>query len=114
MEAKPPVEIVVKDTGALVGFACGTCGVFFTTRMNGGGAESKEQAAKHCVKMCACGNPVKYHYSLLCDSCQSAKETEKERIRFEKATKVTIEDYDGPVFWGDKFYGEVESLLDDL
>jgi hypothetical protein len=116
MEHPQPVEIVRKTDQSTVGFACGTCGILFTTKKDDltDVDEAKSAATQHCVRSCACGKPLDYHYYIICKDCRAAKEAEKEKARFEKATKVTIEDYDGPVFWNDKFFSDVDSLLDDL
>lgn len=119
MEPSPPVEIVRKHDQALVGYACSTCGVFFTIRKMSVIAgrelteeEAKQEATQHCVKFCICGQPLEKYYKLLCSACQGAREAEREKARFEKAEKISIEDYDGPIVWDDEYYDSVDALLD--
>lgn len=121
-----PLEIVVKDRpDEAVGFACSSCGIMFTTRMFGSGPGSKDTARQsalfHCApKECACGKAIDRKYWTICTECSDRKEAEKLHDRFEKAAKVSVEDYDGPIYWpdgpsgsmGEGFYTSLDEMLD--
>lgn len=123
-----PLEIVVKsDPDKPVAFACAACGVMFSCLIFGGhesGATTAKQAAEgHCgPKFCDCGKIIERRHWLKCDDCLEAKEVEKDAKAFEKAKKVSIEEYDGKyaVFWpkgpgggmGDGFYTNLDELLE--
>ena len=78
-----------------------------------------------CPKTCACGKTVEDKYSTICSVCQRNqwnREAEaKERLRFERAVKLTEAEYDGPVFndaisWNNGYFrdtGELHDMLTD-
>ena len=120
----PPTELVIKDTGTLVAYACPKCGLMFILHKSDGvehRAEKKRNAAAHCVKNCVCGKPLDYHYYIRCKDCRAELEVAREQARFEKAEKLSIEAYpDHPVFWekgtgdmnGEGYFSSVDALLD--
>jgi hypothetical protein len=113
---KEPLEIVVKAEDRLVGYACGECGALFLLQKNDKTEKDqaywKNEALAHCARNCACGNPLGKYYRLVCNDCQAKKDEEREAARFEKAHKIEIGDYDGPVFYGDEYFSDIDSLLD--
>ena len=113
---KEPLEIIIKAEDRIVGYACGECGVLFFIQPQDKTEKDREykknEALAHCAKSCACGNPLGKYYRLLCDECEGKKAKERESVRFEKAQKIEIADYDGPVVHGDEFYSDIDSFLD--
>lgn len=119
-----PREIIIKETGVPVAYACPGCGLLFLFGKNDSEEDRRRkhaEASTHCVKHCACGNPLDYHYLLLCTTCRAEKEAKKVQRAFERATKITIEDYpDDPIFWeghsgdmgGDGYFSNIDALLD--
>lgn len=126
LELPDPFELVVKGSEHLVGYACHKCGAAFLVHKRKDPAlyeaerkHQREQAAEHCVKACPCGQLIERSYHLRCNACYAQMEADKEKARFEKAKKLTIEEYDGPVYWdghsgdiGDGYFSDVEALLD--
>lgn len=120
----PPKELVIKETGALVAYACQKCGLMFILHPNEAvedREEKKRQAAAHCVKTCVCGKPLDYHYYLRCKDCRTELAAAREKARFEEAEKLSIESYpDHPVYWekgtgdmnGEGYFSSVDALLD--
>ena len=110
-----PLEIIVKGEDRLVGYACAKCGILFLLHEESDDENKKyqfEQAEQHCNKTCSCGAPLEKYYRLLCEKCDRQKQQERVQARFEKATKLEIKDYDGPVFWGEEYFNSIEDLLD--
>jgi hypothetical protein len=126
-ELPDPLELVVKGhEEQLIGFACPKCGAAFLVHKREDPAvyaahmaDERDNAAVHCVKECVCGKPIERSYHLRCDACCAQMEVDKERKRFEKAEKFTIEQYDDPVYWeghsasmGDGYFADIEEVLD--
>lgn len=115
-EPKPPLELVIKEENRSVGYACGACGALFLFRKGepeeGECAAKRDEALNHCRKFCACGAALEKYYRLRCAACEGKLAAEREQKRFEAAEKVTLEDYDGPVYWNDEYYDSVDELLD--
>ncbi len=119
-----PLDIVVKGReDHPVAFACPRCGTLFILRKNDSTEEvahRRLEASMHCVKTCVCGKPIDKHYMLRCGSCIHRMEQEKEQARFEKASKLSLEEYtDAPVYWqghegglGDGYFSGVDEILD--
>jgi hypothetical protein len=125
-ELPDPFDLVVKGHDEPVGYACPKCGAVFIVHnrkdeklREADRKHQQEQAAVHCVKLCVCGQPTDGFCYLRCSACRAQMEADKEQARFEKAKKLTIEEYDGPVYWeghsgtlGDGYFADVEDLLD--
>lgn len=129
MEMPEALELVIKGRDEPVGFACPQCGVMYTVKTFGGGGHpdaqqtAKQAAELHCApKLCECGKPLDKKPYTLCSECLEQREVEREHARFEKAAKVSIDDYDGDyaVFWpdgpgggmGEGFYSNLDELLE--
>lgn len=118
----PPLEVVIKGQEEPVAFACPTCGLLFLLSHKDSSEEREtkgREASAHCVKNCVCGKPLDYHYYLRCKDCRAQMEKDKEGARFRKAERVSVEDYDGPVYWeghpgglGEGYFSGVEEVLD--
>lgn len=119
----PALDVIIRGQEDPVAYACPTCGQLFILSRRDSVEErvrKAQAAAHHCVKECVCGKPIDYHYYLRCKDCRLEAEVQKEQERFEKAEKLTIEAYDGPVYWetgcsgdmGDGYFSDVDSLLD--
>ena len=119
----PPLEIVIRgrESEDPVAYACPTCGMLFV--VPGKQPELREEkmseASTHCVKHCICGKPLDYHYHLRCKDCRAQMEKDKEKARFAKAERVSIENYEGPVYWeghagglGDGYFGGIDEVID--
>lgn len=117
-----PLEVILEVDGRLVAWACPKCGLLFILGANDTEEDHKRkvhEAAAHCVKDCACGKPLDWHYNLRCKDCRAAAEVEKEKTRFTKAEKLALEDYEGPVYWeghmgglGDGYFSSYDEVLD--
>lgn len=121
----PPqaLELVIKGQEGTVAFACPTCGNIYTGHSFGGGVPG-EEAGRHaaagcCHRYCDCGAALEKGWSV-CSACRSLIQAGKEKKLFEKAKKVTIEEYpaDAMVFWegdlaiGDGYFLNITELLD--
>lgn len=118
-----PHELFLRGHAEPVGFACPACGLLFLLVKDDLAdpkqvKELSDRARLHCYRFCPCGAPVERPYWLRCDPCIKKEEAKKEAARFEKAQKISIEDYpDQPVFWGsrgphDGYFEDVAALLD--
>ena len=90
------------------------CGIFYCSKCRSVHGSQKE-ANECCVpRLCACGKQLE-RYQTICDQCQEAKEVKCEQDRFNAAKKVHESEYTGSrIFYNDKFYSDVESLLEQL
>lgn len=119
---KEPLALIVKgrEPEEVVAWACGACGIV---------ARTEAEAGTCCPKRCGCGVELaKHRYE--CDACRDkrfaaarAKEAEKERAAYEKATKIPYADYDGDYLYcegygsgsgGDGYFGDLDDLLDTI
>jgi hypothetical protein len=121
-----PLELVVKGRADAVGYACPKCGASFLVhnRKNPERYEEErkrqyEESAGHCVKDCPCGKPIEDSYRLRCRGCMDQIEADKEAALFQKSRKLTIEEYDGPLYWeghsasmGDGYFADIDEVLD--
>jgi predicted RNA-binding Zn-ribbon protein involved in translation (DUF1610 family) len=117
-----PLEVVLKIEDRLVAWACPKCGLLFILGARDTEKDRKrkmQDAAAHCVQNCVCGKPLDYHYYLRCKECRAAVEIEKEKARYDKAVKLVMEDYEGPVYWeghegglGDGYFSGIDEVLD--
>jgi hypothetical protein len=99
------LELVIKGSGAVVAYACSRCG-----RMS-----SMRDLAEMCCEpdICECGRTCKKPWTA-CDSCREEERQEKERKKFEEAEKIPWERYEGPVYFDDEHYSDVEEMADCL
>ena len=117
-----PMELTIKSSGKLVGFACPKCGQLFLIRKDDTSIEvagRADEAAAHCVKECICGKTLDYHYRLRCADCRGKQAKQAEQQRLENATKLLLEDYSGPVYWeghvgglGEGYFSGTDEVLD--
>lgn len=96
---------LIKPSGAATGiFACNRCGLLYSQKNLGSAEKAKAEAARCCDRHCTqCGEPVRPNW-LLCDKCRHAADVQRERERFEKATKLRLEDYPLEVYYWDGDY----------
>lgn len=116
-----PFELVIKGTDKPVAFACPECGATYTSLTFGGGEHgilaAKHMASVHCHCYCACGTSIGPSRTK-CDVCWAKALEEKESKVFEKAKKVTLEEYpaDKHVYWdggiGDGYFLNIDEVLD--
>lgn len=110
-----PKEIIVRETGATVAYACpnAECGLLFLFSRTDTEEDKKRKytaASKHCVKTCTCGQPLEYHYLLCCAGCRAKQEQQREQRAFGRAVRISMDAYpDHPVFWRDAQSGEESS-----
>jgi hypothetical protein len=118
-----PLEVVIKGREDPVAYACSRCGILRLLNESDTAEEraaKREEAAEHCMKVCVCGGTLDYCYRLRCKNCRDKADAEKERKRFDKAEKLSLEEYaDDPVFWeghtggyGEGYFSGVDELLD--
>lgn len=109
------LELVVRGEEKAVAYACASCGAVFSSRVEG----AKELAGAHCSRTCRCGAALGEGMAL-CPACASTERSQRETLLFEKATKVSIEDYpDEPVYleghsgsMGTGFFLNIDEVLD--
>jgi hypothetical protein len=103
-----PYEIVEKDSGKSVGWACGVCRMLDTHAMFGHAEGAALRAATECCdKRCEdCGVKIEIRGYTVCKSCRANREVEKEAQAFEKAKKVSLSEYDGEFVYIDGAYNE--------
>jgi len=109
------LELVVRGEEDLVAYACATCGGVFPVSVDG----AKDLAEEHCKATCRCGSAVAIGM-VLCSTCTDDERKDREARLFERAVKVSVDDYpDEPVYWeghegsmGSGFFTTVEELLD--
>jgi hypothetical protein len=126
VELPDPLELIVKGReDHVIGYACPACGCAMLVHKRSDPKlyeadrlHKQQEAAQHCQKLCPCGQ-VLAAYRLRCRACLDHLEQEKEQARFEKSEKLTIEQYDGPVYWdghsgniGDGYFSDIDALLD--
>lgn len=129
-EKKPIRTIVDKDNGAIVGFACATCGAFYSAIA---GADEARKNAESCHNPDAtcfnCGGPTERLWENKCAACHAAEnakrredDAKRELAKFTKAPKVKLADYTGAMLWfpdptiGDDGFipsDEVDDYFDD-
>lgn len=92
-DAKRPIPLVPWNPMAgpedkAVAWACGTCGRVHMHESNA--------AYCHGIKKCEdCGVEMPYNrLYVICDACIPKREAAKEKERFDKATKLTLEEYE--------------------
>ena len=115
-----PYELVIKGMDKPVAFACKTCGATYTSATFGGGelgeTAARHMATVHCFHRCVCGAEIGPSRTK-CDECWNKTLAEKAEKVFDRAKKVTLEDYpsDQPVYWdglGDGYFLHIDELLD--
>jgi hypothetical protein len=102
---KEALELVVKGSGIIIAYACSECGRVFNTK----------NLAEICCEpaICECGRTCRKPWTA-CDTCLEKKRQDKERQKFEAAEKLPWEKYDGPVYFNDEYYSDVEEMADCL
>lgn len=108
------IVLVQKDNPASKeNYACGKCHQFW-------GGEQK--LADECCgqRICECGTTITEKHFTVCAECRAKREVEREAALFEKATKVTLAEYEHEVvYWegsgsgdmGDGFWS-IDALLE--
>ena len=113
------IELFKKNGISAGVFYCSECRIVHPTQ--------DRAAWCHGERLCACGAKVTQGYFQgECNECrwkkEKAEESAKEAERFEKATKVTVADYEGEesdyegemVYCGDSYYESVEEAIDQF
>lgn len=103
----------MKETKEVLVYACGYCGELYY---------KKEQADYcHADRTCSkCGIVIgKDDYYTNCKSCRDKKELEKQQELYDKARKMTYEEYTKEfpehwLCWGDRYYQEPEDMEYDF
>lgn len=113
------LELVIRGQEHVVGYVCRKCGTTFILSKRDLAEpkfkEEKQREAKyHCDrrKCSRCSKPTSFNFLLHCDDC-------REEVAFEKAEKVSLEEYDSdyPVFWetfgpNDGYFANMEELVE--
>lgn len=92
-------------------YACGHC------KMLGAVSDSNNdlQAAERCCLCTNCGTRPREKHWTLCAECNLARRERQEIELRERLNALPEEDHTGgPVRWGDEYYADLESALDDL
>lgn len=91
-----------KGSGA---FYCGKCRLIYP---------SEERANQCCQNYtCKCGKICERKYYLSCDECSKKQEIEREKEKFNKATKLDIKDYKGYLLLGEYASDDFSGYFDD-
>ena len=122
-----PHAVVLKEhPDKTVAYACPDCGALYTGCVFGGGEHgliaARHAAQRHCHHYCTCGRSVAVGRTT-CSDCWDLVLKHKEEKVFEKAEKMTIDEYPGdqPVFWdgppkgssiGDGYFLNVDDFLE--
>lgn len=117
-----PVEVVVRESGKLVGYACGECGRFYAAPVFLDEEAARSEALANTEQCCTprvcekCSAPMGERLWLVCPPCVKQAEEDRDRDAFDKATKVNAADYDGWVSWSDHgpnegYFASVDDLL---
>ncbi len=107
-----------------LGAYCPECGRLYTASIFGDAKEALQYAYDQATQCCApkkctdCGEIRDSQYWTVCTKCQKEREVKKERERFEKATKVTLDEYykqrpGNMLYWDEEFYSDIEDLIDE-
>lgn len=99
-------------------YGCGKCKLFW-----GGSLENAEQCCQPPLpKNCACGKLIDASCYVVCGECRAKNNSEREAARFEKAKKVTYEEYDEEIIYvdgygsgdmiGDGYWSSLDEFLD--
>lgn len=112
-----PIEVVVKGSEKVIGYACPECHMFCSPTIYACKWElaleaALDHATRCCDKRCQdCGEKLepKSHY-VVCNACRSKRDAANEASRFEKATKIPEAEYDGWVYdeATEEYYASVE------
>jgi len=87
-------------------WACGEC------RMVKRDKEAAVRCCRRPYECTECGQKTGSNW-LVCEPCRQKKEVCREKERFEKASKVLYENYEGHmVYWGGDYHDSLEDLLD--
>lgn len=118
-----PYEVCIKGSDKIIGYACPKCRLFcsptiYFCKWNDALKAARDQAIKCCgPRLCTkCGKDMgekrKVHW-LACEDCRRKTDAEREKRRFEEAEKIPWEKYEhGFLYYADKFYDDMDSLLD--
>lgn len=120
MSKADPIEIVIKATGDVVGYICGTCkcpSLAMSDMTGERSAESVQRAyqdARHCCNPSCekCGAPAP-RYRYLCNACDAERQRAERAMDFAEAEKVPAKDYKGWVSWDDEYFPSVDEFRED-
>jgi hypothetical protein len=104
------IELFHQDGKSAKVFYCEKCRIV---------AKTQEQAEQCCrpLKCDMCGNDTERYY-FRCRECRDKEDAQRERDRFEKAEKLKLTEWDGPVFSdsvagsNDGFFTSISELLE--
>lgn len=117
-----PVEVVVRESGQLVGYACGECSRFHIAPAFLDAEGARLEALGNANRCCApracdtCQAPLGERRNLLCFPCEQKAREDRSRECFDAARKVDAAGYDGWVSWPDHgpnegYFASVDDLL---
>lgn len=116
------IEVIRKDSGAVVAYMCPGCGAIYQILAK---PESAAQLADECcpARVCTkCGKPVGRGVPL-CATCSTTLDAAAEAERFKAAEKVQEAAWRGPIYWpcapfdgdhGGKYWSSVAVLRADI
>jgi hypothetical protein len=114
-----PIELCKRGTDEIVAYAGAKCGAVVGSARTHGDA-AREIAENHCGPWTCrvCGNEHDWSHQRICRSCWNKQDAER-RVRADaerraKATEIPAAQYDGWVTNGDKFWPDVNAMLDDV
>jgi hypothetical protein len=118
-------EEVRSASGKSRAYGCAKCGQLYAARAGALGSDDGLKWAYTAARQCCgprecdcCGveiPPRREYCWMWCNSCRDKKGSEKLQLAFDKANKVSYQDYgDKPVVHCDDFYESIESLVDHL
>lgn len=106
---KEPIELFTKEGKSTQIWACGECRI----------VHREEEAARQCCRprRCdACGVEVEPRTFLQCEACRNAQQEAWQQQRWDKAEKVPLKSYDGPIYDDDhdRFFHDSDDLQEAI
>lgn len=113
------IEIVKKGTEETVGYACSTCGKFYSTLDERGGLHMAEICCSPCPRCTAPRDAFTAHIHSVCDKCRTREQLEAmekaAQARLDKAMEIEAcaPNWDTAIYYNDEFCYDFDILLDE-
>lgn len=110
MSDEKPLELTINGGDEVVAYACPRCRC-----VTGKTADSAMTHYGCFPRICECGAECTRGWTA-CDPCRARKEESRERERYEKAEKIQVKNWRGPVYHEptDTYHRDAHYVLDEL